>query len=134
MVAMLLARVDAGTTECILKILEGVIVLARRRRIPQQRLDRRCGCLVRCGEVLCAVRIVMTSGGSLFRGGIAQLLVMVGVMVVLLNGMLLLLLLLKGALVALTALLLLLLFCASVGRVCRHHVCWLPVRHDWGLG
>lgn len=57
---------------------------------------------------------------------------MVGVMVVLLNGILL--LLLKGALVALTALLLLLLFCASVGRVCRHHVCGLPVRHDWGLG
>ena len=75
----------------------------------------------------------MACGGGLLRGGIAELLVMVGVMVVLLNWMLL-LLLLKGALVALTALLLLLLFCASVGRICRHHVCGLPVRHDWGLG
>ena len=62
---MFLARVDAGATECILEVLEGVVILTRGRCVPQQRFDRRCGSLVRCGEVLCAVSIVMACGGGL---------------------------------------------------------------------
>lgn len=62
---MLLARVGATTSESVFEVLEGVVVLASRRRIPQQRLDRRSGSLVRSGKVLRAVRIVMACGGSL---------------------------------------------------------------------